>query len=233
MMRFTLMWITLLLLAGNCLSQIKADSFPFAPDDDVLARLDNFRIEMLRYPGSAGHIVIYKPRHQPIGEFLRYFYGVERMWIMRGYPGSQLVLHPGAEKEHIEHVLWIVRTGDELSTNEFDINAKLTERVTMKRLVDVQCIGCAPSVPLKQWIFREGLNYFGKALQSNKDSRAEIQIGINEFVSGTKSERNQLRNDIYKVLSSEYEISRDRIRISFNKSMFAKFYLIPRRSTRR
>lgn len=208
-------------------SQIKADSFLSAPDDDVLARLDNFRLEMLKYPGSTGHIVVHKARRTPMGEFLRYFYGIQGIWKMRGYPANELVLHPGKETEVLDHESWIVAKGEQILPEEFSIDTRLKEQVKTKRLFDSQCIGCDPAVPLRQWMFNEGLTYFGKAIEANPESRAQIVIGKNAFVSSTRAERHELRQTIYRVLTGVHGIKRNRIDIHFTNSMFARLYIVP------
>ena len=211
-------------------SQVLSDSLGKLPDDDVYARIDRFGGELRKNPDAVGHAVVYKAHDQPLGAYLRYFYGIQDVWKIRGYPDGRLVLHAGQERPDLYHDFWILGKGEVLSPKEFSIEKKLLEQVGEKRVFDTECIGCTPAVKLHHWIFREGLDYYGTALKANRGSRAEITIGRNEFVSGTKRERDQLSRKIISVLSTKYNIPRGRIRIRFIKSMFATFYIVPMRT---
>jgi len=227
MKRLAPLLLTIAALFNSSSSQVLSDSFGKLPDDDVYARIDHFGADVRKDPDSIGHAVVYKEKNQPFGAFLRYFYGIRDVWRMRGYPDDRLVLHPGQEKEDLHNDFWILGKGEVIRPKEFSIDERLRERLVEKRLFDSQCIGCDPAVLLHQWIFREGLEYYGTALKANRGSRAEITIGINEYVSGTNKERDKLKGKVLGVLSTKFDVPRNRITIRFIKSMFARFYIIP------
>jgi hypothetical protein len=232
MRRIAQLIVPILALAGSVFGQVLADSFGKLPDDDVYARVDHFGGEVQKSHRSIGHAVVYKGRSEPLGAFLRYFYGIQSVWKLRGYPEGRLVLHPGEERNILHHEFWLVTKGERIQPRESSIEERLSQPLTAKTIFDTQCIGCAPAVLLYQWIFREGLDYYGQALRANKGAKADITIGINEFVSGTSRERAELRSEILKVLVNKYGVPKNHIRIRFIRSMFARLYIIPATSRR-
>jgi hypothetical protein len=216
-------------VGGHVFAQTEVDTFGSLPDDDVYARVEHFGAAVKRIPGSIGHAVIHKAQYQPIGAFLRYIRGIEDLWQRQGNSNATLVIHAGTEKPDLEHHFWIVKGVETFSVDVLSIDERIEKRLVKRTLFDRQCIGCDPAVLLHQWIFREGIDYFGRALKANKGSSAEIIIGRNEFVSGTRKERAKLTQNIRRTLT-KYSIPNRRIRIRFVNSMFASFYIMPKKS---
>lgn len=216
-----------LALAILAQGQTAVDRFGKLIDDDIWARIEHFGSVVVKNPGSIGHAVIVKPNQMPLGQFLRYFNGIRDVWAMQGYPVERLVLHAQEKRGPINNEFWMATPNQKFEPPIISISSSLGKRLTKKTLFDKSCIDCSPAVPLNQFIFREGLDYFAKSLKSNPTTSAEIIIGRSEFLSSTAKEQSDLRKGIFQCLEGKHGIQRSRIKIRFINSMFAYFYTIP------
>ena len=214
----------------SAISQTLEDRFGKLLDDDIYARIDNFCSLVERKPDSIGHAVFHKQTGEPLGAFLRYFHGVERVWKSRGCDPARLVMHAGEDQDEPIQEFWLALPGQVFRPDATDLQNRLTQKLIGRTLFDYQCIGCDPAVFLKLWIFRDGLDYAAAALKANPHSFAEYVIGINAYVSGTLQERRDLRKEIIGELRRKSGNPHLMVAIRFVRhSMFAKAYLVARR----
>ena len=93
----------------------------------------------------------------PLGQFLRYFYGIGDAWNNQGYPRERLQLHAREVKGDPINEFWMLKETEVFHPTPFSVRDELERRLSQKTLFDVGCIACDPAVLLEQGIFNEGL----------------------------------------------------------------------------
>ena len=230
-MKEILSLILLLLISQSAFAQTKIDEYDRRNlfDDDEFARLGNFAIALNNNPKDKGYLIVHKSENVGTGKFLRRFFGVKRVLTdFMGIKPERFQIIAGKERKEMLTEFWLVSDGEKVPDfPTLSLEAKLNEPITKKSLFDYECIGCDPAVIIDFFIFNEGLEYFAEALKANPNSNALIIVGKNEFISKTRKERKDLIEEISEVLTKKNHISKNRIKIQFTKSDFAKLYLIP------
>jgi hypothetical protein len=127
--------------------------------------------------------------------------------------------------------IWISNSKNEtVRFNNKVLDETLGGKIKKRILFDRECIECDPAVFINGFIFREGLEYFAKALLANPNSNALIEVSKTEYRA--RRERTKLSNEILNILVKDKKISKNRIKIQFTlfKSIvaYASFYIVPK-----
>ncbi|HRH44487.1 MAG TPA: hypothetical protein PKY82_22820 [Pyrinomonadaceae bacterium] len=229
-MKKTLAMLFVLIISQIIFAQTKIDEYERLNSDAESGRLTMLHSYILESPNSKGQILIYPKEKTPLGKILRHIYGIR---AYTGLDNSSLIIETGRERKKPFNEIWLIKEGEKkISINSVSYEDKLNDKIKKKTLFDRECILCEPTVDLDQYIFRQGLDYFAKALKANPKASALIEIATVQYLSETKKERRELIAKIYNSLVKKHLIKQSRIKIEFIGSDNASFYLIPN-STRK
>lgn len=212
-------------------AQTKIDEYGGIIADDESGRLDYFAAQLKKDKNAKGTIIIYKHRLETTGKFLRHFYGVKNFLVkaLDVSPDKFSVVFGGEEVRRTE--IWLSESKNE--TVKFDnkiLDETLNGKIMKRTLFDTECIECDPVVFIDGFIFREGLEYFAKALLANPNTNALIEVSKAEY--RTRKKRTELINEILDILVKDTKISKNRIEIQFtspkSEVSYASFYIIPK-----
>ncbi len=232
--RLSLLIFVLFLICHNfTFAQTKFDEYGGVIADDESARLEYLAAQLKNEKNAKGTIIIYKHKLETTGKFLRHFYGV-RNFLVKAIgvsPDRFSVLFGGEDVRRTE--IWISDSKNE--TVKFDnkvLDETLDGKITKRTLFDRECIECDPAVFIDGFIFRDGLEYFAKALLANPNTNALIEVSKVEYISRTRKERTELINKILSILVKDNKISENRIKIQFTSARsvvaYASFYIVPK-----
>jgi hypothetical protein len=99
------------------------DSFGELRISDLLARLDNFAVELQNEPGSKGFIVAYGAKHKfPGWPLRRANLSLNYLVNSRGLDAARLSVFNGGLREDTTFELWAVDAGAELPVKPFDVS---------------------------------------------------------------------------------------------------------------
>lgn len=228
-MRKILPILFVLLISQIAFAQTKIDEYGKIIPDDEYFRLTYFLEQLKEDKNFKGTIVIQKDKFETTGKFLRHFHGVKSFLIESlGISSDRFSLVFGGENVH-QTELWLSKSDDEkLKFDAKPLDETLNGKITKTTLFDSECLDCDQVVFINQFIFREGLEYFARAVQANPNTTALIEISKVEYVSRTRTEKQKLVNKIFEVLVKDNKISKDRIKIRFKSGYNASFYIIPK-----
>ncbi len=226
MRKLIILLITLLIWQGS-FAQTKFDEYEKLISDDEGSRFYAVSREYLKNKDSKVYILINKEQKMPLGRFLRYFYGVESWLKLLNIKEDSIVMIPGEEKERQSTQIWFVRENENPpNLTKMSLEEKLKNGIKKEILFDQECIDCDLSPFIKQYIFREGIDYLSATLKSNPNTIAKLKISKVEFLSKI-SERKELEEQIFTRFKKN-GILRERISIQFTKGNSARFYIIPK-----
>lgn len=99
------------------------DSFGEVQVSDLMARLDNFAIELMNEPASRGVVVAYGAKHKfPGWPLRRAEVSVDYLVHTRGLDASRLSILNGGLRDETTFELWVVPPGAELTVKPFDVS---------------------------------------------------------------------------------------------------------------
>jgi hypothetical protein len=99
------------------------DSFGEIQFSDLMARLDNFAIELQNEPASRGVVVAYGAKHKfPGWPLRRAELSVDYLVNTRGLDAARLSIFNGGLRDETNFELWVVPQGAELSVKPFDVS---------------------------------------------------------------------------------------------------------------
>jgi hypothetical protein len=113
----------------------KFDEFIAEVDyEDLMARLDNFAIELMKQPNAQGHIIVYRSRRDLPAISRRYALRAKDYLVkQRRVDGSKLVTVDGGMSGCLMYELWIVPAGGSPPERRFTYKYPLKERVRGRR----------------------------------------------------------------------------------------------------
>ena len=228
-MRKILPILFVLMISQIAFAQTKIDEYGKIISDDEGACLYYFVEKLKNDKDAKGAIIIYKDKFETTGKFLRHFHGVKSFLIESlGISPNRFSLVFGGENLRRTEV-WLSKSDDEkLKFDAKPLDETLNGKIVKTTLFDIECLDCDQVVFINQFIFREGLEYFARAVQANPNTTALIEISKVEYVSKTRTEKQKLVNKIFEVLVKDNKISKDRIKIRFKSGYNASFYIIPK-----
>jgi hypothetical protein len=219
----------ILLISYISFSQTKIDEYGGIIPDDEGARLDHFSGQLKADENAKGTIIIYKDKREPMGNFLRHFYGVKSFLITQigVRPDKFSIVFGGENKRRTK--IWLNESKNQaLKIDDKLLDETLSGKITKKTLFDRSCLDCDPVVFINESIFGNGLNYFAKALQANPNTNALIEISEVEYISKTPKEKTKLVNIILEGLIKNNKISKNRIKIRYKSGYWTSFYIVPK-----
>ena len=90
----------------------KFDEFGDVQWSDLIARLDNFAIQLMNEPGATGFILVYRTRRDLPGlSYALAMRAKEYLVLTRGLPNERISTVDGGIAEHLTQELWIVSPG--------------------------------------------------------------------------------------------------------------------------
>ncbi|HEX8190044.1 MAG TPA: hypothetical protein VF586_16935 [Pyrinomonadaceae bacterium] len=99
------------------------DEFGAIQISDLMARLDNFAIELQNDPEARGHVVAYSAKHKfPGWPLRRAEYALNYLVDSRGLERSRLSVVNGGLRGDTAFELWVVGPGAELPVKTFDVS---------------------------------------------------------------------------------------------------------------
>ena len=113
----------------------KFDEFICEVDyEDLIARLDNFAIELRNQPGTLGHVIVYRSRRDPPSISQRYAL-LARDYLVkhRGIARNRLVTADGGRSGCLMYELWIVPQGAAPPERRFTYKYPLEGRTGIRR----------------------------------------------------------------------------------------------------
>lgn len=228
-MRKILPILFVLMISQITFTQTKIDEYGKIISDDEYFRLAYFLEQLKEDKKFKGTIVIQKNKFETPGKFLRHFHGVKSFLIESlGISPDRFSLVFGGENLR-QTELWLSKSDNEkLKFDAKSLDETLNGKITKTTLFDSECLDCDQVVFINQFIFREGLEYFARAVQANPNTTALIEISKVEYVSKTRTEKQKLVNKIFEVLVKDNKISKNRIKIRFKSGYNASFYIIPK-----
>jgi hypothetical protein len=229
-MKSVLSILFILLVWQISFAQTESAEYGGVIPDEEYAYLSIFADKLNKNADTKGIIIIHKHKTEPVGHFLRHFYGVRNYLINQfSAPAERFSVLYGGEVEGRRTEMRIIKGESEKSNFPKEaLDETLSGKIRQKTLFDEECIDCDPVVFINESIFIEGLDYFARALKENPNTNALIEISKVEYVSKTRKEKKELTNKIFEVLVKDNKISRDRIKIKFKSGMTASFYIIPK-----
>ena len=116
-------------------SSRKLDEFIGEVDyEDLIARLDNFVIELLKQPNAQGHIIVYRSRRDPPSVSQLYGRRAENYLIkQRGIDRKKLVIVDGGMSGCLMYELWVVPPGGSSPQLRYTYKYRLKSRVSGRR----------------------------------------------------------------------------------------------------
>jgi hypothetical protein len=103
------------------------DSFGEINWSDLIARLDNFTVELRNEPGSKGVVVFYSAKQKfPAWPRRRADASLDYLVNTRGLDASRLSILNGGLREETTFELWVVPPGAELPLKPFDVSLLMT-----------------------------------------------------------------------------------------------------------
>lgn len=219
----------ILLISQVAFSQTKFDEYGYLIPDNEGARLYDVFQEFSENKDSKIYILINKEKKMAFGKFLRYFYGVKAFLSNFNITKESIKMIMGEEKDkQLTQIYFVKNNNPSLVFKEVSVENKLQEKITKKSLFDTNCTDCDESPFIKQFIFREGLDYLAIALKANPTSNALLEVGRVEYLSRTVKERKELTKQIFGRLKKN-GIGKERVSIQFNSGNIASFYIIPKK----
>jgi hypothetical protein len=99
------------------------DSFGAIMMSDLMARLDNFAVELQNEPASSGVVVAYGAKHKfPGWPLRRAETAVDYLVKTRGLDSSRFSILNGELRDDVAFELWVVPLGAELNVKPFDVS---------------------------------------------------------------------------------------------------------------
>jgi hypothetical protein len=113
----------------------KIDEFIGEVDrEDLIARLDNFAIEVQNQPSALGHIIVYRSRRHPPSVSQRYaLLAKDYLVKVRGIDRNKLVTMDGGRSGCLMYELWIVPPGAAPPERRFTYKYPLEKRPSVRR----------------------------------------------------------------------------------------------------
>ena len=113
----------------------KVDEFIGEVDyEDLMARLDNFAIELQNQPGVQGHIIVYRSRRDPPSVSQRYaLLAKDYLVKTRGVDRNKLVTVDGGMSGCLMYELWIVPPGAAPPERRFTYKYPLKRRGSVRK----------------------------------------------------------------------------------------------------
>lgn len=113
----------------------KVDEFIGEVDyEDLIARLDNFAIELQNQPGALGHVIVYRSRRDPPSISQRYaLLARDYLVRQRGIARNRLVTADGGRSGCLMYELWIVPPGAAPPERRFTYKYPLERRTGVRR----------------------------------------------------------------------------------------------------
>ena len=113
----------------------KLDEFIADVDyEDLIARLDNFAIELQNQPGALGHVIVYRSRRDPPGMSQRYALRARDYLVkQRGIAQDRLVTADGGRSGCLMYELWLVPPGAAPPERRFTYRYPLERRAGVRR----------------------------------------------------------------------------------------------------
>jgi hypothetical protein len=103
-------------------------------DEDLIARLDNFAIELIKQPNAQGHIIVYRSRRDPPAFSHRYALRAKDYMVnQRRIIGSKLMTVDGGMSGCFMYELWIVPPGGSPPERRYTYEYPLKSRVRGRR----------------------------------------------------------------------------------------------------
>ena len=206
----------------------KFDEFGDVQYSDLIARLDNFAIQLQNEPGTKGFIVAYRS-HRDLPGFSNRTALRSKYYLVdnRGLSAARLVTVDGGEADHLTQELWMVPPGTTPSPRG-DAYPRSFPDVGAPRKFDEYGYDLAETgrrgEPPDTAIETDILEPFANALRSQKDSLAYI-IAYAHFTR----RREAIGDENYEV---RYENRMDpagtgRKRLALEKKLLVKVYGIP------
>ena len=91
---------------------LKFDEFGDILYSDLIARLDNFAVELMKDPSAKGFLIVYRTRRDLPGlNHVRAMRMKDYLVVMRGLPRDRLATVDGGVAEHLTQELWVVPPG--------------------------------------------------------------------------------------------------------------------------
>ena len=107
---------------------IKLDEFiGEADDEDIKARLDNFEIELRKYPNAQAHIIVYRTRRDSSAVSRPYLAKAKDYLIRRGLDRKRVVTVDGGMTGCLMYELWIVPPGAQPPARRYTYQYTLKE----------------------------------------------------------------------------------------------------------
>jgi hypothetical protein len=112
----------------------KVDEFIGEVDyEDLIARLDNFAIEIQNQPNALGHIIVYRSRRDPPSVSQRYeLLARDYLVKQRGLARNRLVTVDGGMSGCLMYELWIVPPGAAPPERRFTYKYPLARRARVR-----------------------------------------------------------------------------------------------------
>jgi hypothetical protein len=102
--------------------------------EDLIARLDNFAVELLKEPNAQGHIIVYRSRRDLPAISRRYALRAKDYLVkQRRVEGSKLVTVDGGMSGCLMYELWIVPPGASSPERRFTYKYPLRTQVRGRR----------------------------------------------------------------------------------------------------
>jgi hypothetical protein len=119
----------------SILASQKFDEFIGELDyEDLIARLDNYAIELMKQPNAQGHIIVYRSRRDPPAISHRYALRAKDYLVKeRRVEGRRLVMVDGGMSGCLMYELWIVPAGGSQPERRFTYKYPLKARVRGRR----------------------------------------------------------------------------------------------------
>jgi surface antigen-like variable number repeat protein len=157
----------------------KIDQFGDVNEEDAMARLDRFALELQSHPDSRGIIVASNTtgRNVPRGTFLRMAYGYQNYLVKsRGIPAERISVVEGERKPATRFELWTLPR-NELSTISEEAN---TPEPSSPQLFDSLPIGpetqCVGELPIELYKLEDGLRILSDALVHHARAKTWIVV---------------------------------------------------------
>lgn len=213
----------------NTFTQTKWDEFGQLSRDSISARVDAFLSQIGQKHQNKGLMFVVKKESEPLGQFLRYYYGLQNYTRIITKNAIQPEFRMGEDKDsRIE--LWIIKKGEKYpKLKTVSPEEELSRKISEKSLFDRSQSDWGSAVNIDLFIFREGLDYLAMALKSNPNSTASIEVAKTSASSSSKKEQTESTENIFDILVKKYGISQNRINIKFDSGSETRFFILPAR----
>ena len=113
----------------------KIDEFIGEVDhEDLIARLDNFAIELQNQPGALGHVIVYRSRRDPPSISQRYALLARNYLVkQRGIARNRLATVDGGRSGCLMYELWLVPPGAAPPERRFTYKYPLERGTSVRR----------------------------------------------------------------------------------------------------